>query len=286
MLSLGDANRSSQKQPPTLHIDDQLDRILSGSREKISDSEEEGESYSDTKLGLVLTHKTQSNTKKRGSQPNTASSAEKLSSPLGQADTTPLSGLSDLKSLPPLTSSRLSSSNKSPLLTSVKSLPVPTQEKQKILSSSKRPTLFDTELPESYGDDYEEDDDDSLQRPVNAKEHKNVSLSQEVLSELSEELSSLSEEGPLQPLMSSDALKTIEDLQVVSSEEDDQMAEDFNQMTETDYEKRKAQMEEEFQRRRIKPGDLDFVYDKQVDFDTGVKIESGWDNSDSSTSEF
>lgn len=284
LLSLGDIAKPSPIPLPTLRIDDQLDKILSGGREKISDSEEEGESYSGMRIDLVLTHKAQSNGAKVDSPPN-ASFPAKTPLPLsGQNDAKLSSGLSDLKSLPPLTTSSLLSTHKSPLLTSAKSLPLAAQGIGKSSSASKQLGLFDTELAESSGDDHE--DNASAQWLMNAKENKNISLSQEVLSELSEEVSSFSEGGESEPLMNSDALRTIENLQLVSSEDDDHMGEDFNTMTETDYEKRKTQMEHEFQQRQIKPEDSNFVYDKQVDFDGGGKIESGWDSSDSSTSEF
>ena len=39
-------------------------------------------------------------------------------------------------------------------------------------------------------------------------------------------------------------------------------------------------MESSFTKNQVKPGDIDYVYDKQVDFSKGEKLESGWDSSE------
>ena len=38
-------------------------------------------------------------------------------------------------------------------------------------------------------------------------------------------------------------------------------------------------MDEDFEKNRLRPGDADYVYDKEVEFNEG-KIESGWDDED------
>ncbi|XP_068754198.1 centrosomal protein of 19 kDa-like isoform X1 [Montipora capricornis] len=55
--------------------------------------------------------------------------------------------------------------------------------------------------------------------------------------------------------------------------------EDFNKLDDYELDKRKADMDKEFEMNRIRPGDKDFVYDKEVEFNGG-KIESGWDEED------
>ena len=55
--------------------------------------------------------------------------------------------------------------------------------------------------------------------------------------------------------------------------------EDLNKLDDYELDKRKADMDKEFEKNRVRPGDEDFVYDKEVDFDAG-KIESGWDEDD------
>lgn len=37
-------------------------------------------------------------------------------------------------------------------------------------------------------------------------------------------------------------------------------------------------MNTSFERNSIRPGDPDYEYDKQVDFDCGEKVEAGWDS--------
>ena len=62
--------------------------------------------------------------------------------------------------------------------------------------------------------------------------------------------------------------------------------EDFNKMSETDYEQRKKKMEEQFVSQNLKPGDDGFVYDKQIEFPE-PQMESGWDsNQEDSDLEF
>jgi hypothetical protein len=105
-------------------------------------------------------------------------------------------------------------------------------------------------------------------------ENDDQSLSKEILSELSD--GDDTSEGDDEPLMSSGHLKGLENLKLVTSDEDE--IEDYNKLAETDYHKRKIKMEEEFEKKKIKPDDPGFVYDKQVDFE-GTKIESNWDDS-------
>ena len=58
------------------------------------------------------------------------------------------------------------------------------------------------------------------------------------------------------------------------SEEDD-----LNKLDDYELDKRKAAMDEDFEKNRLRPGDADYVYDKEVEFNEG-KIESGWDDED------
>lgn len=57
--------------------------------------------------------------------------------------------------------------------------------------------------------------------------------------------------------------------------------EDLNKATDEYLEKKKEEMNAMFELHRLKPGDEDYVYDKEVDFDVGPKMESGWDSDDS-----
>lgn len=55
--------------------------------------------------------------------------------------------------------------------------------------------------------------------------------------------------------------------------------EDFNKLDDYELDKRKVDMDKEFEMNRIWFGDKDFVYDKEVEFNGG-KIEFGWDEED------
>lgn len=55
--------------------------------------------------------------------------------------------------------------------------------------------------------------------------------------------------------------------------------EDLNKLDDYELDKRKADMDKDFEKNRVKPNDEDFVYDKEVDFNVG-KMESGWDEED------
>lgn len=55
--------------------------------------------------------------------------------------------------------------------------------------------------------------------------------------------------------------------------------EDLNKLDDHELNRRKADMDKEFEKNRIRPGDEEFVYDKEVEFNEG-KIESGWDEDD------
>ena len=56
--------------------------------------------------------------------------------------------------------------------------------------------------------------------------------------------------------------------------------EDLNKATDEYLEKKKEEMNIVFESNRVKPGDEGYVYDKEVDFDVGPKMESGWDSDD------
>lgn len=55
--------------------------------------------------------------------------------------------------------------------------------------------------------------------------------------------------------------------------------EDLNKLDNYELDKRKADMDKDFEKNRLRPGDDGFVYDKEVDFTAG-KMESGWDDED------
>ncbi len=56
--------------------------------------------------------------------------------------------------------------------------------------------------------------------------------------------------------------------------------EDLNKANDVYLAQRKEEMESVFQAHQLKPGDQNYVYDKDLDFDV-PKIESGWDSDDS-----
>ena len=60
--------------------------------------------------------------------------------------------------------------------------------------------------------------------------------------------------------------------------------EDLNKVSDDYLAQVKDEMNELFERHQVKPGDKDYVHDREVDFDA-PKIESGWD-SDNSMSDF
>jgi hypothetical protein len=55
---------------------------------------------------------------------------------------------------------------------------------------------------------------------------------------------------------------------------------DLNKATDEYLEKKKEEMSVLFELNRVKPGDEGYVHDKEVDFDGGPKMESGWDSDD------
>lgn len=61
--------------------------------------------------------------------------------------------------------------------------------------------------------------------------------------------------------------------------------EDLNKASEEVLAQRKAEMEVLFEAHRLRPGDVGYQYDKEVEF-TGPRMESGWDSEDSSDMEF
>ena len=233
--------------------------------------------------------------------------------PIGSSMRTTPSTLhrSDPGSLPPLTSSPLSSPlHRPPSLTPLsktdlklpaslqqpEATPAYSKEEERNLShfhpskaDDKGRNEFPKELPMQLQLETHPDNKPPLPpshpHPPLAKE--DISLNDEALSELSEELSDISsydDDAYDQPLMRSDGLKTLENINLVISDDNDE-GEDFNKMTETDYEQRKKEMEEKFQSQRIKPGDPGFVYDKEVEF-PAARLESGWDSDDDSDPEF
>ena len=63
--------------------------------------------------------------------------------------------------------------------------------------------------------------------------------------------------------------------------------ENFNRLGDDDLNKVKDKMSVSFEKNRVKPGDENWKYDVEIDFEEngGNKIESGWD-SDESDNEF
>jgi hypothetical protein len=56
--------------------------------------------------------------------------------------------------------------------------------------------------------------------------------------------------------------------------------EDMNKLDDQELNERKAAMDIDFEKHRVKPGDADFEYNKEIEFaDTG-NIESAWDEGD------
>ena len=179
----------------------------------------------------------------------------------------PAKGLTDLASLPPLNMGR------SPPLLST------SHQKEMLLNQETNGTGNENH----YDDDFEDDLDNF---PKLTKEKPNYdslddySLSKECLSELSEDIESETETMEKEedkkeiPLLITS--KELENVTLVTSDEEGE-GEDFNRMAETDYKKRMLEMETEFEKKKVKPGDPNFVYDKEINFD-GPKIESGWDS--------
>ncbi|XP_068699707.1 centrosomal protein of 19 kDa-like isoform X2 [Montipora foliosa] len=74
-------------------------------------------------------------------------------------------------------------------------------------------------------------------------------------------------------------LDPLDSREIAASVNSGHSEEDFNKLDDYELDKRKADMDKEFEMNRIRPGDKDFVYDKEVEFNGG-KIESGWDEED------
>ena len=55
--------------------------------------------------------------------------------------------------------------------------------------------------------------------------------------------------------------------------------EDLNKLDDYELNRRKAVMDEQFEKNRIRPGDSNFEYDKDIEFGVG-NLESGWDDDD------
>ena len=54
---------------------------------------------------------------------------------------------------------------------------------------------------------------------------------------------------------------------------------DLNKLSDDEVAKAKREMDSDFEINRIKPGDKDFVYDKQIEFDAPVELNE-WDDDD------
>ncbi|XP_072034711.1 centrosomal protein of 19 kDa-like [Amphiura filiformis] len=74
-----------------------------------------------------------------------------------------------------------------------------------------------------------------------------------------------------------------ETLEKVKGERSIDPEEDLNQLDDDALNKKKEVMDETFEKNRKKPGDNDFEYEVEVDFDKeGPPIESGWDSENDS----
>lgn len=142
-------------------------------------------------------------------------------------------------------------------------------------------------------DDVKDDEDlyeDDFEPDVPKHNEDEYSLSKENLSEMSEEIESDSSDddfniGNQKLILQTSDLLSNKDFKVVTPDSSDlSQEEDYNKLSETDYNRRKAAMEMDFKKKQIKPDHPGFVYDKEVKFDA-PKIESEWDNM-STDSEF
>jgi len=99
-----------------------------------------------------------------------------------------------------------------------------------------------------------------------------------VVSKLNSKLASKSERieleriEPLVKILISDDVMTTEKV-VVDPEQD------LNLLSDSELNQIKARMDKNFVKNKIKPGDKSFVYDKQVDFESGDEAAS-WDESE------
>lgn len=56
---------------------------------------------------------------------------------------------------------------------------------------------------------------------------------------------------------------------------------DLNKMSDWELERHKKNMETEFQKNNLKPGDKGFIYDKRIEFTrNGDKMDNSWDEED------
>ena len=179
-----------------------------------------------------------------------------------------------LGSLPPLTSSPLSGSahhSSSLTLTPIETnqLKPPALQPLNITRGMKK------NEPSQFGDQHHISRSPPTPPTPPPQADEDISLKEEILSELSEELTDTVSSMNNEPLMLSEGLKTLENIKLVSDEDEENEGEDFNKMSETDYEQRKKKMEEQFVSQNLKPGDDGFVYDKQIEFPE-PQMESGW----------
>ncbi|XP_071744665.1 centrosomal protein of 19 kDa-like [Lepeophtheirus salmonis] len=72
--------------------------------------------------------------------------------------------------------------------------------------------------------------------------------------------------------------KSIESaLKIIESEFTINISENMNALSDLQLQRRKEIMDKTFNKNRVKEGDKDYIFDKQVDFSGESKIESGWD---------
>ena len=213
----------------------------------------------------------------------TTDNVPSLSGKVAVKKKTPATTAEDIRSLLTSTPTSSSAATQQPLL--------PISAASSVLSPLLQPAGLTTsvKIPSSRvsnGEDSEnkyEDDFEVLSQELAPKKYDDdYTLSNEDLSVLAEEIPSdavtsdsegVNVEKPL--LLASELLRTDDD--IITPEEGISIGEDYNKMAETDYNKRKAEMEAEFKKKQVKPGDPDFVYDKEVNFDS-PKVASGWDS--------
>lgn len=92
------------------------------------------------------------------------------------------------------------------------------------------------------------------------------------ISEGDEDLENLTEEGILEKLIA------------LPSNSDNEN--DLNKVSEDVLKQKKQEMDTEFEQHQLKPGDEDYEYDKEIDFDGDDKVSCGWDSSDSNIEYF
>ena len=108
------------------------------------------------------------------------------------------------------------------------------------------------------------------------------------LEELLDDISGVSDEhvNPDREAQPSVVERNGEDAYPLNSSLQPTQGDDLNKVSEHVLTKRKKEMDVLFEAHRVKPGDEEWVYDKEVDFDEEDKVSCGWDSSERSDPEF